>query len=316
MRIVSLVALLALAGAANAQRPAPGPAKPPGVIGAPAGTGAHPAVAEVKAELPAHTLYRPSVLPSGRMPIVIWGNGGCADNGLSASHFLREVASHGYLVVAAGHARTERPSGPPPALLPPPAKPVVFNGPGAGRDETRTSDVLSGLDWALAENQRRGSALYGALDAKRVAVMGHSCGGLQAIDAAADPRMRTAVIFNSGIYKRDTTVARDGVALDKTALAKLHTPIAYINGGPTDIAYSASTDDFARLKRVPAFYAALPVGHGGTFAVANGGEYARLAVAWLNWQLRGDRNAAKWFTGANCKLCTDTRWPVERKRLD
>jgi dienelactone hydrolase len=316
MRIVSVLALLAIAGAAHAQRPAPGPAKPPGVIGAPAGTGAYPAVAEVKADLPDHTLYRPSALPSGRMPIVIWGNGGCADNGLSASHFLREVASHGYLVVAAGHARTERPVGPAPALLPPPAKPVVFNGPGAGRDETRTRDVLAGLDWALAENRRRGSSLSGKLDPKRVAVMGHSCGGLQAIDAAADRRIRTAVIFNSGIYKRDTSIQRDGIALDKSALRKLHTPVAYINGGLTDIAYGASVDDFAQIDRLPAFYASLPVGHGGTFGTTNGGEYAQLAVAWLDWQLRGDRKASRWFIGADCRLCTDTRWTVDRKGLD
>lgn len=316
MRAVSVIALLALASAAQAQRPAPAPPKPPGVIGALAGTGAYPAVAEVRAEFPDHTLYRPATLPQGRMPIVVWGNGGCADNGLSASHFLREVASHGYLVVAAGHARSERPVGPMPALLPPPEKPVVFNGPGAGRDETRTRDVLSGLDWALAQNRQRGSAFYGKLDPARVAVMGHSCGGLQAIDAAADPRIRTAVIFNSGIYKRDSAVPRDGIALDKDALARLHTPVAYINGGPTDIAYAAAVDDFARIERVPAFYGELPIGHGGTFSVANGGEYAQLAVAWLDWQLRGDRKAATWFTGADCKLCTDQRWTVRRKRLD
>jgi hypothetical protein len=42
----------------------------------------------------------------------------------------------------------------------------------------------------------------------------------------------------------------------------------------------------------------------------------KLSAAWLEWQLRGDAQAAKTFTGADCRLCTDPQWKIERKRID
>ena len=38
----------------------------------------------------------------GKLPIIAWGNGGCANNGLSHRNFLMEIASHGYLAIAIG----------------------------------------------------------------------------------------------------------------------------------------------------------------------------------------------------------------------
>lgn len=300
-----------------ADKPAPPPAPmAPGIIGQPAGTGAYPAVAEVDARLPRHTLYHPAGAVPGKMPIVVWGNGGCRDNGLTASRFLREIASHGYFVVAAGHARQERPLVPPPKLLPVPPVPVVFNGPGAGADETLTSDVIAGLDLALAENLRAGGRWHGRLDPDRVAVMGHSCGGLQAIEIAADPRIRTAVIWNSGVYIRHAAGERQGVSLDKAALTRMHAPVAYINGGPADIAYSAALDDFERIKHVPALFAWTSIGHSGTFSVEGGGEYGKIGVAWLDWQLKGDAAAGNMFTGPQCGLCVQPSWTVRRHKID
>jgi hypothetical protein len=60
----------------------------------------------------------------------------------------------------------------------------------------------------------------------------------------------------------------------------------------------------------------LPVGHGGTFRQANGGAYAQVARAWLDWRLKGDKAAAAWFAGAKCKLCEDPQWKASRKRID
>ena len=105
-----------------------------------------------------------------------------------------------------------------------------------------------------------------------------------------------------------------GITITKAALEKLHTPIIYILGGPSDIAYANGVDDFSRLK-VPAFLANLDVGHGGTFLDANGGREASVAVSWLDWQLKGDAVAAKRFVGADCGLCKDPDWKVEAKNL-
>jgi hypothetical protein len=101
----------------------------------------------------------------------------------------------------------------------------------------------------------------------------------------------------------------------KDVLQTLHTPVIYIQGGPTDIAYANGMDDFTRVAHVPIAIANLPVGHGGTFQEPNGGAAASVAVSWLNWQLRGDAASAKRFMGADCGLCQDTRWTFERKQF-
>jgi dienelactone hydrolase len=167
------------------------------------------------------------------------------------------------------------------------------------------------LAWAAAMNELSSSSLRGHLDMTRVAVAGHSCGGLQTIKFSADPRVKTSMIFDSGVYNVPGGMSR--VKVSKFDLYSLHGPTAYITGGPTDQAHPNALDDAARIKHVPVFLGWLPVGHGGTFSQPNGGEWASIAVRWLDWQLKGDAGAGKWFTGDDCGYCRDARWRVEFK---
>lgn len=276
------------------------------------GTGRFRAVKEVDRAFPNHVIYRPAdiaALGDTKLGIMVWGNGGCSADGASARAHLAEIASHGYLVIAPGQIL----SGPDaPATPPTPRAPDT-----AGRlppVKTTAADVLAGIDWALGENERKASRYYGKIDAKMVAVGGHSCGGLQALQVAGDPRVRTVLVHNSGIFA-DGSNPIPGITVDKTLLKTLHTPTVYFLGGPSDVAYPNGTDDFARIDSVPAVLVDLPVGHGGTFRQPNGGPVAQASVAWLDWQLRGDQQAARTFTGADCKLCADPRWTVKRKGL-
>ncbi|HQS70884.1 MAG: hypothetical protein B7X96_02520 [Novosphingobium sp. 17-62-8] len=277
------------------------------VIGEPAGTGGWPAVAEARADAPGYTVYRPAQWPEARLPLVLWGNGGCRNNGLSASHFLREIASHGYLVIANGAPQEERPVQPvlPPANGP---RPAGAPPPRATADETQVRQLLGAIDWVA------GSDLGPRVDTSRIAVMGHSCGGLQALAAGADPRIDAVVAFNSGVYVRAGS-GLSGVGIGKDDLKKLHTPVAYILGGPDDIAYPNGSDDVARITHVPVFYANSPVGHGGTFGLANGGDYGRIGAAWLDWQLKGSKAAGAMFAGTDCGLCNDKTWTIVRKQF-
>lgn len=270
---------------------------PAGVIGIPAGSGRWPAVAEVRADLPTHTLYRPASLPDSALPLLVWGNGACRDNGLAHEAFLREIASHGYLVVALGRAR--RPGTDAARPAPPP-----------GTDETDVAQMTEALEWAAARNADASDALAGHIDLEHIAVAGHSCGGLQAIKLSADARIDTSMIFNSGVY--NTPGGRSGVKVDKQALDLLHGPISYFTGGPDDIAHANASDDAARIATVPVFFGWLPVGHGGTFSATNGGDWAAVAVSWLDWQLKSVAVAARRFAGDDCGLCTDQRWTVVR----
>jgi hypothetical protein len=283
-------------------------------LGDPSGTGPTPAVAESRPELPGHTLYRPTRWPGEPLPLFVWGNGACRDNGLAYGAFLREIASHGYFVVSVGTPREERPFAPAAAraaATPPPPAPPAAPVP----DETMPEQLIEALDWAARENARTGGDFAGRIDLSRVAVGGHSCGGLQALAVSHDPRIDTTLVLASGIYVRPGT-GRSGVRIDKSQLARLHGPMLYLTGGPEDIAHPNASDDVARLEHVPVFFGSLPVGHEGTFwKERDGGAWANTAVRWLDWQLKADADAGADFAGPRCRLCTDLRWTVVQKNL-
>ena len=179
------------------------------------------------------------------------------------------------------------------------------------------------------------------MDTTKIAVAGMSCGGLQALEVSTDKRISTTLVCNSGILGAgglggngkkggDPVSEQKGgapqpgqkgggmggmPAVSKDLLAKLHSPIIYILGDSTDIAYANGMDDFKRIEKLPAFAASLNgVGHGGTYTRPHGGEYAKVAVAWLDWQLKGDKKASNMFTG-DYTLAKDTKWKVEKKNI-
>ncbi|MCP5145909.1 MAG: hypothetical protein H6978_13960 [Gammaproteobacteria bacterium] len=291
--------------------------KPVGRIGKVSGTGPYPALAEAVAGMRNNTLYHPATMPARSLPLVIWGEGGCRDDGLRYSHFLREIASHGFFIIAGGYPRQEREvAGATPAQpVPPPADAAPRT---VEPGNTNVDQLLAAIDWAEEQTTDPQSPFYHQIDTSRVGIMGHSCGGLQAIAVAGDPRVATTIAFNSGVLIKLPDFAKENANLvvEKSGLEKLHGPIAYINGGPEDIAYENAEDDFRLLKHVPVFFAENGVGHGGTFVFdENGGEYAQVAVHWMDWQLNGNAEAGRWFTGPDCALCTRTGWKVRTKNM-
>jgi dienelactone hydrolase len=305
MLLAAAAAISATAAAQPAaQAPPPRPAPPPVTQG----SGPWPAQMEVDPALPFHVIYRPSDLAAlgpRKLGILVWGNGACSDNGASARAHLTEIASHGYLAIAPGKLYPPGESAPLPRRGPDGKYPP---------QATTAEQVRAGIDWALAENTRQGSPYYRRIDPAAIAVAGHSCGGLQALQVAPDPRIKTVLIHNSGIFNTGSSVT--GLDLDKASLAKVHTPIIYILGGATDQALPNGSDDFARIDQVPAVLVDLPVGHGATFYQRDGGDVAQIAVDWLDWQLRGDAAAGRTFTGPNCRLCLRRDLSVAKKRID
>jgi dienelactone hydrolase len=290
-----LCLLIAGSAAIGAVMAADNGAPAPGFIGEPGGRGDWPAVAQSRADLRTHTLYRPAALPAEPLPLLIWGNGGCSDYGLSHDKFLRDIASHGYIVVALGYAwRQPRRNDPA----------------SQEKDATDVAQMSQAMTWASERTANPVDELYGHIDTNRIAVAGHSCGGLQAIKISADSRISTSMIFDSGVYNQPG--GRSKIKVGKDELANLQGSIAYFTGGPTDIAHLNASDDVTRIKHVPVFFGWLPVGHGGTFSAPDGGDWAEVAVHWLDWQLKGNLSAGHWFLGENCDLCSDERWTVER----
>ena len=266
-------------------------------VGAPSGSGPYPAIAESRAELPRHTVYRPVDLPRASMPLYVWGNGGCSANGLAHAAYLRQIASQGYVIVALG-----TPGGGAAAAA------------DSATDPTQASQMIEAIEWAERETAREGSAFYRRIDVAKIAVGGHSCGGLQALSVSHDPRIDTTLVLDSGIYNQPGT-GRSRIKVEKSQLTRLHSAVLYLLGGPSDIAYPNATDDVARIDRVPVFFGSLPVGHGGTFSAPDGGDWARVSARWLDWQLKADADASRDFLGQDCRLCKDTRWTVVQKQL-
>ena len=67
------------------------------------GSGPYPANYATDPALPGHTLYYPTDVPADvTLPVLVWGNGACAADGLAFVNFLNEVSSHGVFVIASG----------------------------------------------------------------------------------------------------------------------------------------------------------------------------------------------------------------------
>jgi dienelactone hydrolase len=233
-----------------------------------------------------YTIFRPEMLDGEKRPVVVWANGGCSKNGTLFSRFLLEIASHGFVIIAYGTPN------------------------GTGMSELTTNGVpqTKAMDWAVKENERPCSPYHRKLNTQKIAAMGQSCGGLMTLGASADPRPTTVVIWNSGLLENDDKI-----------YAGLHAPMAYFIGGESDVAYPNAEKDFEKIEKVPVFYANNPVGHLATYSQDNGGEFARVGIGWLKWQLYDDRTEAGkgMFAGADCALCkSGSMWTVKKKNME
>jgi len=262
------------------------------------GTGTYSAVMYTDNSLPTHTIFRPKDLSAfgkqKKLPIIAWGNGACANSPWEHVNFLSEVASHGFLVIAIG--------------------PMPQEGEKGGGKST-SSQMTDAINWAIAQNSDKNSPFYNKIDISKIAISGMSCGGLQTLEIAPDPRITTTVVCNSGIFINPGSGFPGMPNLKKDDLLKLHTPTLYILGGEKDIAYENGMDDYSKINHVPVFVANMNVGHGGTYGQPHGGEFAKVATAWFKWQLKGDNEAGKFFTGNPCGLSQNPVWKVDKKKI-
>ncbi|WP_228692773.1 hypothetical protein [Lunatimonas sp.] len=73
---------------------------------------------------------------------------------------------------------------------------------------------------------------------------------------------------------------------------------------------------FGQNHKLPIFVGNLDVGHGGTYSQPFGGDFARVASQWYKWQLKGDKEAEKLFTGTPNGLSKSQGWVVDRKKMN
>ena len=188
--------------------------------------------------LATHTLYRPRDLspfgPNRRLPIVAWANGGCRNSSGEFRNFLSEIASHGFLVVAIG-----------------PAAYSAVMGSEAPTGTSQATQLIDGVDWAIAENERDGSPLKGRIATDRVFLTGHSMGGGTTLGIIGDfeqfglvvdewsrpPQLLAAVVH--GTHKIPPPRTGDPIPVD------CKVPLAFIHGaGDTIVTLDQSRRTF------------------------------------------------------------------------
>jgi acetyl esterase/lipase len=176
--------------------------KPPPQRHPTGGTGQYKASVFEEPSLKGHTIYAPKELPQGKkLPLLLWGNGGCLALGQTHGSVLMDIASHGYVVIANGVADA----------------PEVFF--------SKNTDMFDAALWAAKEG-----AKYN-IDAASVASAGQSCGGMQAYTGNQAPGIKTSIIFNSGLLGKAGDLRSK---LSKT----LKGTILYMEGGNIDVGYA------------------------------------------------------------------------------
>ena len=239
------------------------------------------------------TIFRPSDLKgTEKYPIFVWGQGGCSQNGLDASAAMAEIASYGYFVIADGV-----PGGGGKAN-----RPLTADMVGMGKP------LLAYVDWAITENSKPCSAYYNSLQPNKIAANGFSCGGLMAEGTAGDPRLTTWGLNSSGM-----------MSANQDFYKTVHTPVLMVQGGQSDIAYENGLRDYDNLSKlgVAILYFSKDIGHGGDLFTTRGGDFTKINLAWLNWQLKGDMTATGKgrLVGAGCSYCSDSAWEVKSANL-
>jgi hypothetical protein len=253
------------------------------------GTGPHEVVIETNSDngIKCGTIYRPKDLGGAeKYPILVWGEGGCSQDGYSNQAAMGEIASWGYFIVADG-------------------TPGGSNACAGGQDGKPFLDYIT---WAIAENGKACSAYHQSLETTKIAADGFSCGGLMSENVSGDPRFAAIGITSSGLMS-----ANDAL------YDKIHTPFKIMNGGSSDIAYDNGLRDYDEISsrgKPITYFSKTSLGHGGDLGQARG-AFNLVNLAWLNWQLKGDMAATGrgYLDGASCTICTDSGWTHKSANL-
>jgi len=252
------------------------------------GSGPHDVVIETNSEagIKCGTIFRPKDLGGAeKYPILVWGEGGCSQNGLSNQAAMGEIASWGYFIVADGTPGSGACTG--------------------GQDGKAFLDYIT---WAIAENAKPCSAYYQSLETSKIAADGFSCGGLMSENVSGDPRFAAIGITSSGLMGPNAALYK-----------AIHTPFKIMNGGSSDIAYQNGLNDYdaiSALGKPIIYFSKTSLGHGGDLSQARG-NFNLVNLAWLNWQLKGDEGATGkgYLSGSTCAICSDSGWVTKSANI-
>jgi dienelactone hydrolase len=287
-------------------------------------------VREVPAGYPGHNVYRPADLAAVRtpMPVIVWGNGGCAVGDPTWTALFDRWAGAGYFVItihkpeeyaamAARMAAAQRPGATPGAAPATPAVPTApppgrgaMNKPGGAAYAT-AEDQRKSIDWATQAN--KSGPYAGKLDLTKVVAAGNSCGGISSLTlASTEPRVKSVFVL-SGSSVGPMAKAEDVAP----TMSKVRAPVIWVVGGPEDIAGAAADLD----------YSLQPAGQGGLIVKRSSFDHrtvstdpatlrqvAEMGVLWFKATLNRDVAAARTLTTKVCDQCDAATWSVAKSK--
>ena len=219
-----------------------------------------------------YTIVRPMMLGKDgfKHPIAIWGNDITTTPTLF-SGLLQAIASHGFVLIASEDS------------------------------QVTAQQVIDGLDWLAAQNERVGSDFFEKLDVQCAVALGCGVGAAAVVTAASRPNVVATVALHSAAG----------------SASMLQGPLLLLTSkNDTFITAPGFVDPTFESSRVTTFYATLTgaTDNGHTSAYADGGAERAPAIAWLRlWAFR-DREARKYFDGDKCILCQEP-WTNPRRKL-
>jgi hypothetical protein len=230
-------------------------------------------------EGPQCTIFRPATLGDGglRHPVIVWGNG-TFTSPTTYAEVLTHWASHGFIVAAANTSN-------------------------AGTGEA----MKACLDYVLAQDAQAG-AYQGKVDAAHIGTSGHSQGGGGSIMLGTDPRVTVTAPLQPYVA---------GLGHDSSSQSNQAGPMFLMSGSADSIAAPAiNQQPVYNNANVPVFWGTLVGADHLASATGNISGYRGPATAWFRLHLMGDERARSLFYGADCLLCADSAWTVQRKSID
>ncbi|MET0344051.1 MAG: alpha/beta hydrolase [Polyangiales bacterium] len=213
-----------------------------------------------------HSIIRPQTLePGKKYPVILWGNGTCAAP-IYYRTLLNHLATHGFVVITPNSR------------------------------QVNSGDLLKSLEVLTRLNSTRTSPYYQKLDLTRVGASGHAQGGVAAIIAAEDKRVRTILPIASSV------------------LSEPLKPVLYLTGEKDAIVpYDLVKEAFDATEAPKVFVLSKLADHVSPIQEAFL-LHAPMA-AWFRAELLNEPEARAFFRGPSCTLCANPDYAVENKDL-
>lgn len=201
----------------------------------------------------------------GPFPIVVFSHS-TNSTGPRFDAFLRPIAREGYLVVA-------------------PTYPLSSGDQGLINDYgNQALDAWFAADEVVKLGNNQSDALYGRVDAERIAFAGHSLGAMTTVGA----------VYNSCCYRPtvDAAIVLSGVEApfpNGDYTGRPATPLLLAHGDKDTTIVSSGSDDLFAAATGPTAFLRFPTGnHNGTVRSPGGAIVADVMLAWLDQWVRGD----------------------------